>query len=100
MISLKNGAPIHRLHFRTRAEVDNFTLPSELADPSSISFYCEARSAVFLDQVLDLVRNPCNESSEKRLLFQAVDRNLLGFLKSLIEQCLGSCCEAVAIGLR
>jgi len=87
MIGLKKGTPIHRLHFRTRAKVGNFTLPSELADPSSISFYCEARSAVFLDQVLDLVRNPCDESSE-RLLFQAVNRNLLNFLNSLLKKML------------
>jgi hypothetical protein len=100
MISLKNGTPIHRLHLRTRAEVDNFTLPSELEDPGSISFYCEAQSAVFLDQVLHLVRDPCNAPSEKRPLFQAINRNILVFLKFLIVQCLGSCCEAVAIGLR
>ena len=100
MISLKKGTLIHRLHYRTGAEADNFTPPPEIADPSSISFYCEARSAVFLDRVLHLVRTPCDESSEQRLLFQAVDCNLLSFLKSLLEQYLGSCCEAVAIGLR
>lgn len=100
MISLKQGTPIHRLRYRTGAEADNFTLPPELADPSSISFYCEARSAIFLDQVLHLVRTPRDESSEQRVPFQAVDRNLLSFLKSLLEQYLGSCCEAVAIGLR
>jgi len=100
MISLKKGTLIHRLHYRTGAEADNFILSPELADLSSISFYCETRSAVFLDQVLDLVRIPCDEPSEQRLLFQAVDRNLLSFLNYLLQQCLESCCEAVAIGLR
>jgi hypothetical protein len=92
MINLKNGAPIRQLNISTGENNDDFILASELEDPSSTSFYCEARAAIHLDQVLHLVRNQDYASSEGRLLFQTVDCRLLRFVKSLNEQCLGFCC--------
>ncbi|KAE9371718.1 hypothetical protein N431DRAFT_484197 [Stipitochalara longipes BDJ] len=98
MISLNNGALIRPLNMRVP---DNFevALGREINDPLSISFYYEVRAATFLDQVLDFIRNNTTTPSKNWLGFQALDRSLLNFLKSLIEQYLGSCCEAVAVGV-
>jgi hypothetical protein len=100
MIGLITGFPLRELHIKPADEVSNAFHRSELEDPLSISFYYEARAATFLDQVLTLVHDPDSLSPEGRLPFQPLDRSLLLFIKSLIQQNLGSCCEAVAIGLR
>jgi hypothetical protein len=99
MISLNNGALLRPLNIKT---TDNVVpaMDLETYDPSSISFYCEARAALFLDQVLDLIRSGTAISSKEQQLFQSLDHTLLEFLKSLIEQHLGACCEAVAICVR
>jgi hypothetical protein len=99
MISLKNGALIRPLNIETADTLD-VAASLENYDLISISFYCEARAANFLDQVLDLIRNGSTHSSKNQLTFQSLDRSLLMFLKSLIEQHLGTCCEAVIIGVR
>jgi hypothetical protein len=100
MISLKNGAPIRRLSIMSEDKIGDTLFTLGLEDPSSIAFSSEARAAIFLDQVLDLIRSPTTNSPEGRLVFQAVDRSLLLFMKGLIEQYLGACCEAVSISIR
>jgi hypothetical protein len=74
-------------------------LSREAYDPLSLSFYLKARAANYLDQVLDLIRSPYPSSPEGRSLFQDLDRSLLYYLNCLIEYGIGSCCEAIAIGI-
>jgi hypothetical protein len=64
MISLKNGALIRPLNIETADTLD-VAASLENYDLISISFYCEARAANFLDQVLDLIRNGSTHSSKK-----------------------------------
>ena len=68
MISLKNGALIRPLNIETADTLD-VAASLESYDLISISFYCEARAANFLDQVLDLIRNGSTHSSKKQLTF-------------------------------
>lgn len=100
MISLKNGTPIRRLDVLPEDGMDDTFLALGLEDPRFIGFYCEARATIYLDQVLDLMRSSTTNSLEGRALFKAVDQALLRFMKGLIEQYLGDCCEAVSIGVR
>lgn len=99
MISLKNGALIRLLKMKPTDTFD-ITLDSRLGNAYSSSFYFETRAAILLDQVLDLIREDSTISLKERLSFQNLDRSLLLFMKSLIEQHLGTCCEAVAISVR
>ena len=99
MISLNNGALIRPLNIRVPEDSFDLTLSAD-TDPLSVSFYYQGRAAAFLDQVLDLIRNNATSPSKNWLGFQALDRSLLNFVKLLVGKYLGSCCEAVAIGVR
>ena len=98
MIGLSNGALVRPLNIRDPDNLD-LALSSEIGDAPSVSFYFQTRSAIYLDQVIHHIKSNADSPSKSWLSFQVLDRSLLNFLKSLIEQSLGSCCEAVAVGV-
>ncbi|PWY82111.1 hypothetical protein BO70DRAFT_259030, partial [Aspergillus heteromorphus CBS 117.55] len=107
MLSLKTNLPVRHLHIPPQV-MDNFTLeeeirslmPKVLLDPHYPSFYLQARAALWLDRVLQLVRSPTATSPEGRMRFQTLDRGLLHFLRILVQLGLGTCCEAISIGMK
>ena len=108
MISLKGHLPIRYLHARDPEAMDNALLEAQLhtiipklaIDSHYPAFYLQARAAIWLDWVLEIVQSPVVASEESRLHFQAVDRGLVQFLRILVQLGLGTCCEAIAIGLK
>lgn len=118
MISLKLGTPIPPLQNRSlpfdyienptpesedidiNIDIDIDDDPDRSPDPIAFAFHQEIRATIFLDQVLELTRKSHPSSIEGREELQSLDQNLLAFLTCLIENKLGGCCEALAIGLR
>jgi len=99
MISLSNGALVRPLNIRDPDNLD-LALSSDTNNAPSVSFYFQTRAATYLDQVIDLIQSNGTSPTKDWLSFQILDRSLLNFLKSLVGQYLGSCCEAVAVGVR
>jgi hypothetical protein len=108
MISLKSGISIRPLAIYSPDSTENELLEQELQsalpqinlDKHYPCFYLQARAAVWLDRVLDIVRSPSTTTPEGRFRLQHLDRGLLGFLRLLVQLGMGSCCEAIAIGLK
>ncbi|PYI08382.1 hypothetical protein BO78DRAFT_416836 [Aspergillus sclerotiicarbonarius CBS 121057] len=107
MISLKSHLPIRQLHIQDPNAMNNALLEAELhtiipklaIDSHYPAFYLQARAAIWLDHVLEIVHSSPVISKEGRLHFQAVDRGLVHFLRILVQLGMGTCCEAIAIGL-
>ncbi|CRG91993.1 hypothetical protein PISL3812_09047 [Talaromyces islandicus] len=108
MISLKSGISIKPLVIYSPDSTENELLEQELRsiipqiniDSHYPCFYLQARAAIWLDRVLDMVRNPSTATPEGRVRLQHLDRGLLGFLRLLVQLGMGSCCEAIAIALK
>jgi hypothetical protein len=111
MISLKLGTSIPPLENRSFAfayiehptpEPEEIDMDGNdhLPDPILFAFQQEIRAAVYLDHVLELTRKPHPVSPEGQEEVNSLDQNLLSFLTYLIENKLGGCCEALAIGFR
>jgi Fungal Zn(2)-Cys(6) binuclear cluster domain/Fungal specific transcription factor domain len=108
MISLKSGLTIRPLIINESEIMDNHCLrmeieyvkPQLILDQHYVSFHLQARAAIWLDLVLDLVRSPVITTSSGRLRFEAVDQGLLQFLSVLFEFGMGVCCEAISISLK
>lgn len=108
MISLKSGIYITPLAVYSPDWTENEFLEKELRDMvPQISldihypcFYLQSRPAIWLDRVLDVVRSPSTSTPEGRIRLQNLDRGLLVFLRLLVQLGMGTCCEAIAIGLR
>lgn len=108
MISLKSGILIKPLAIYNIETTENESLEEELRSMTSqisndshyACFYLQARAAIWLDRVLDTVRSPGTATPEGRILLHHLDRGLLVFLRILVQLGMGSCCEAIAIGLK
>lgn len=109
MISLKSGLPIKPLilhepedimkNSRLKLEIQSI-IPELAVDKHYVSFHLQARAAIWLDVVLDLVRSPKITTPAGRVRFRTVDKELLQFLTILFELGVGACCEAIAIALK
>uniref|UniRef100_A0A093V5K4 Uncharacterized protein n=1 Tax=Talaromyces marneffei PM1 TaxID=1077442 RepID=A0A093V5K4_TALMA len=68
-------------------------------DSHYFAYHLQARAAIWLELVLRVVRDPNAITAAGRLRFQAVDRGLLRYLTIILGLGMGTCCEAIAIGL-
>jgi hypothetical protein len=108
MISLKSGIYIKPLALHSPELMENESLEEELRsiipqiniDSHYPCFYLQARAAIWLDRVLDVMRSPSTATPEGRIRLQHLDRGLLVFLRLLVQLGMGTCCEAIAIGLK
>ena len=108
MISLENGYAIKPINIDEATMMNNDRLALELESAKSylsidahyFAYNLQARSAVWLELVLRVVRDPEVMSPAGRLRFQVVDRGLLQYLTIIIGLGMGTCCEAIAIGLK
>lgn len=108
MISLENGYPIKPINFdeseivnNDRLELESQSAKSYLSvDPHYLAYHLQARAAIWLELVLRVVRDPEVTSPAGRQRFQAVDRGLLRYLTLILGLGMGTCCEAIAIGLK
>ncbi|PWY93064.1 hypothetical protein BO94DRAFT_511988 [Aspergillus sclerotioniger CBS 115572] len=107
MISLTGRLPIRHLRTRDPGAMENASLEAELhtimpklaIDSHYPAFYLQAKAAIWLDRVLEIVQSPVVASEEGLSHFQAVDRGLVQFLRILVQLGMGTCCEAIAIAL-
>ena len=108
MISLENGYSIKAINIDEAEIMDNDQVVFELesskyylnSDPHYFAYHLQARAAVWLELVLQVVRDPGVTTSVGRERFRVVDRGLLHFLTIIIGLGIGFCCEAIAIGLK
>lgn len=108
MISLENGYAIKPINIDEAEIMDNDRLAHELEsarayltiDPHYFAYHLQARAALWLELVLRVVRDPEAMSPAGRLRFQKVDRGLLQYLTIILGFGMGTCCEAIAIGLK
>ncbi|KAE8550225.1 hypothetical protein EYB25_006446 [Talaromyces marneffei] len=107
MISLENGYAIKPINIDEAELMNNDRLELELESAKSylsidshyFAYHLQARAAIWLELVLRVVRDPNAITAAGRLRFQAVDRGLLRYLTIILGLGMGTCCEAIAIGL-